>query len=296
VPTLNASPVWAQFRDGLISQEVPRDHVLIVDSASDDTTVELARASGFSVVSIARSEFNHGGTRQWATRFFPDAEIFVYLTQDAILADPGAIATLLGAFHDRQVGAAYGRQLPRPEAGPIETHGRLFNYQSSSDTRSLEDRKRLGFKTIFISNSFAAYRRSALDEAGGFPLKTIFGEDTITAARMLLNGWKIAYMANACVYHSHEYSIWQEFKRYFDIGVLHAREPWLAAKFGGVGSEGKRYVISELKYLVGRRALLIPSAVVRTVAKFSGYWMGRREAKLSVGVKSRISMNRGFWD
>lgn len=294
VPTLNPGTAWAEFRDALVAQNVDPAQVLIVDSSSTDGTDHLAKASGFELVLIDKREFNHGGTRQWATRFFPDAEILVYLTQDAILAD-GALNQLLTAFRDPSVGAAYGRQLPRPEAGPIEAHGRLFNYPALSTLRSLESRQTLGFKAIFISNSFAAYRRSALDEMGGFPADVIFGEDTITAARMVLRGWKIAYVADACVYHSHEYSLWQEFKRYFDIGVLHSRQSWLVKEFGGARGEGKRYVFSEMKYLLKRNPLLIPSALLRTLAKFAGYWLGKREKRLSTGLKSRISMHRSFW-
>lgn len=295
VPTLNPGADWRPFCEALLAQRVKPDRVLIIDSASTDHTVELARAVGFRVASIGRSEFNHGGTRQWATGLFPDAEVFVYLTQDAILADSGAIDQLIAPFQNGEIGAAYGRQLPRPGAGGIEAHGRLFNYPAISDIRSLESRERLGFKAIFISNSFAAYRRSALDEVGGFPPNTIFGEDTITAARMLLRSWKIAYVAGACVFHSHEYSAWGEFKRYFDIGVLHAREAWLSDEFGRASGEGKRYVASEIKYLWRKDVLLIPSALARSAAKLSGYWAGKREAKLSPGVKRRLSMHPNFW-
>jgi rhamnosyltransferase len=59
----------------------------------------------------------------------------------------------------------------------------------------------LGIKSIFISNSFAAYRRSALLAVGGFRKDVIFGEDTVTAARLLLSGYQVAYSAQACVYH-----------------------------------------------------------------------------------------------
>lgn len=295
VPTLNPGAEWERFCEALLAQGIEPDRVLIVDSASTDNTVDLARAHGFRVASIRRTEFNHGGTRQWATGFFPDAEIFLYLTQDAILADSGAIDQLIAPFGNSEIGAAYGRQLPRPGAGEIEAHGRLFNYPAVSDVRSLESRERLGFKAIFISNSFAAYRRNALDEAGGFPQNAIFGEDTITAAHMLLRGWKIAYVAEACVYHSHEYSASREFKRYFDIGALHARETWLRDEFGKASGEGRRYVTSEINYLLRRDLLLIPSALARSAAKLSGYWAGKREAKLSPGVKRRLSMHPNFW-
>lgn len=295
VPTLNAARDWPQFEPMLRAQGIAPSQVLIVDSSSNDNTAELARASGFRVETIARRDFNHGGTRQWAAQFFPEAEVLVYLTQDAILASDNAVRSLLSAFEDPQVGAAYGRQLPRRGAGPIEAHGRLFNYPEVSQLRTLDDRRQFGFKTIFISNSFAAYRRRALDEAGGFPTETIFGEDTITVAHMLLRGWKVAYRADACVYHSHDYTAVQEFKRYFDIGVLHSRDAWLKKEFGEAGGEGKKFVLSEMKYLLRHNPLLMPSAVLRTAAKFGGYRLGSKEATLKPALKKKLSMHHGFW-
>ncbi len=155
---------------------------------------------------------------------------------------------------------------------------------------------KIGFKSIFISNSFAAYRREALMAVGGFPRNVIFGEDTVTAAKLLLSGWKIAYVAEAQVYHSHSYSWRQEFRRYFDIGVLHARESWLLEEFGGAGGEGGRFVRSELSYLWPKHWWLIPSALIRTALKLVGYRLGRIEKKLSVRWKRRLSMHRRFWE
>jgi len=295
VPTLNGARWFPQFRDGLLAQNISPNQVVIVDSTSTDETPDLARESGFNVVSIPRCEFNHGGTRQWASGFFPDSEILVYLTQDAILADSSALEELLAAFHDPLVGAAYGRQLPRQESDPIEAHSRIFNYSQTSSVRSLESRRQLGLKSIFISNSFAAYRKNALDSVAGFPPHVILGEDTMTAARLLLSGWQIAYVADAKVYHSHKYSIWQEFQRYFDHGVLRAREPWLRDNFGSADGEGKRYVMSELKYLWPDHAALVPMALLRTAAKLTAYWLGSHEDILTNGVKRRISMHGFFW-
>lgn len=295
VPTLNASSGWPCLVGALKEQDVPLSWVFLIDSSSDDGTPELARREGFRVAEIERKAFNHGGTRQWAADWASEAEILVYLTQDAILADSDALKNLVAAFDDPSIGAAFGRQLPRPGAGPIESHARLFNYPGTSGVRSLEDRGTLGFKTIFISNSFAAYRRSALNAVGGFPTTTIFGEDTVVAGRMLLAGWKIAYVAEALAYHSHSYTWRQEFRRYFDIGVLHARESWLLREFGRTSGEGRRFVCSELKFLWRNAKTKIPSAVVRTAMKFAGYRMGRMEARLSPELKVRLSMHRFFW-
>ena len=294
VPTLNAAPDWRRFAAALRAC-VPPDRVLIVDSESTDGTPELSRAAGFRVLTVARRDFNHGGTQQWATQFTGEPEILVFLTQDAVLADRDAVGKLLAAFEDPRVGAAYGRQLPRPEAGVIEAHARQFNYGASSDVRDFASRERLGFKTIFISNSFAAYRTSALMGVGGFPADVIFGEDTVAAGRLLLSGYKVAYVAEACVYHSHAYSWIQEFHRYFDVGVLHSRESWLLDQFGRTNGEGKRFVLSELKYLLDRDVRQIPSSLVRTALKLLGYRLGRMEARLAPELKRRLSANSHFW-
>lgn len=296
VPTLNAARHWPAFHEALAGQTATPQQVLVVDSSSTDGTAALAEAAGYKVVSIGPNEFDHGGTRQMAVDLLPDASTVVFLTQDAILADSCAISNLLDAIaSDANIGAAYGRQLPRPGATPIEAHARLFNYSAASQVRTLSDRDQLGFKTIFISNSFAAYRREALMQVGGFPEGVLFGEDTITAARLLLAGWRVAYAADAQVYHSHAYTWRQEFKRYFDIGVLHSKEAWLTQEFGGTGSEGRRFVASELRHLRSTRPALVPSALIRTALKLLGYRLGRREATLSPTWKSRLSMQPSYW-
>ncbi|WP_158793136.1 glycosyltransferase family 2 protein [Granulicella sp. L60] len=295
VPTLNAASDWTLFEPALLANACS-EFVLVVDSESTDETANLASAADFKVLRIARKEFNHGATRQLAADFVSDAEILIYLTQDAILADPNAISNLLGAFADPEVAAAFGRQLPRLGATPIEAHARLFNYPQHSSIRTLESRAHLGFKSIFISNSLAAYRREALSAVSGFPKDVIFGEDTVVAARLLLSGRKIAYVAEAQAFHSHNYSWKQEFKRYFDIGVLHSRESWLLKEFGGAGGEGGRFVRSELSYLWPKYWWLIPSALVRTALKLTGYKLGRIESRLSLNWKRRLSMHHHFWN
>ncbi|MBB5317198.1 glycosyltransferase family 2 protein [Tunturibacter empetritectus] len=294
IPTLNAVKDWHRLAPPLL-ESMASDRVLILDSSSVDGTADLAKAAGFRVHTIAKSEFNHGGTRQVAVELLPDAEVLVFLTQDVELAQPDAISLLLEAFVDPAVAAAYGRQLPRRSATPIEAHARLYNYPEQSSVRTWASREQFGFKTIFLSNSFAAYRRNALMAVGGFPCDVIFGEDTITAARLLMAGWKVAYVAEAQVYHSHNYTWVQEFKRYFDIGALHAKEDWLLDKFGRAGGEGSRFVRSELRYLWQSSKLLIPSALFRTVIKLAGYKFGSLEKKLSLEWKRRLSMHPAFW-
>ena len=185
--------------------------------------------------------------------------------------------------------------MPAPGARPIAAHARLFNYPGESYVRSLSDAPRYGVKTVFCSNSFAAYRRAALMEAGGFPSRLILSEDRVAAAAILEAGWNLHYVADARVYHSHDYTLTQEFRRYFDIGVLHATAGGLVEQFGRPEGEGRRFVISELSFLLRKGPALIPLALVRTVSKYVAYRLGHIERHLPQGLKRRISMNSRYW-
>ena len=295
IPTLNAGKLWESWLKAFEQQTQKPDYLLVIDSSSSDDTTNLARAQGFDVQVIPKAEFNHGGTRQFGVSLLSSVDIIVFLTQDALLASPDAIERLLAAFADEQVGAAYGRQLPHRNAGPIATHARLFNYPAESQLRSLGDRARFGVKTVFISNSFAAYRCSALMQAEGFPIDTIMNEDTYVAGKMLVSGWKIAYCADAQVFHSHDYSFLDEFKRYFDIGVFHAHTPWLQQTFGGASGEGLRFVISELRYLMKHAPWLLPSAVFRTGLKWLAFKLGALHQELPQVISRSLSLHKTYW-
>jgi rhamnosyltransferase len=296
IPTLNAGPHFAALRAGLEMQGIYPRQVLVIDSSSDDNSPDLFRRYGAQVVVIARSDFNHGGTRRLATRLANDAPILLFLTQDAIPAAANSFTNLLQAFRDPSVGVAYGRQLPRPDARGIERHARLINYPACRDeVRTFNDRKRYGIKTVFASNSFAAYRKDALESVGGFPEDALFAEDQIVAGKMLMQGWKVMYCSNSVVVHSHDYTLKQELRRYFDVGVFHARNAWLTETFGRAEGEGVRFVASEMRFLWSHDGRAIPTALAHTVAKYIGYRLGRLEGYWPVWMKRRLSMAPGYW-
>ena len=296
IPTSNARSHWKALVEGLRKQGLAPSQVLIVDSDSADGTRELATQEGFRVHRIERKEFNHGGTRQLGVTLLPWANIVVFFTQDAVLVDPNAIYKLVSVFDDPAVGAAYGRQLPRQGAGAIESHARLFNYPPLTDVRTFESRDRLGIKAAFLSNSFSAFRVNALNSVGGFPSDVIMAEDALVAGRLLIAGWKVIYMAEATVQHSHHYGMGEEFRRYFDIGVYHSREAWLLEHFGRPAGEGKRFALSELRYLRLHDVQLIPTALLRTGLKALAYQLGLRAETLGPRLSRMLSLHRDYWD
>lgn len=295
IPTYNAAAHFPALHAALKRQGLDPMQVLFVDSASTDGTAELVRRAGYALRQIKKKDFRHGSTRAAAVNYFPEARYLVFLTQDAIPRDHDSITTLLHAFEDPQVGAAYGRQIARAEAGPLERHARQFNYPPRSEVRDYSMRDRLGFRTAYHSNSFAAYRRTAMEAAGGFQ-NTIVSEEVSLVARMLLAGWKNAYVAEAQVIHSHSFTIPEEFSRYFDIGVHHGMERWIIDKFGDVGGEGQRFVRSELQYVWHEEPMLAPVVMMRTLMKWAGYRLGMHARRLPRPLVKALSGQRTFWE
>ena len=295
IPTLNGGKRFLELLDRLERQTLPLQRCVIIDSGSMDGTVAAAQTRGFEVIGLGSEGFDHGGTRQRAIDAYPDADVYCLLTQDAIPATEAALANLVQVFALPEVGMAYGRQLPYPGAALLESHARLFNYPPQSQLRALADAATYGIKTISCSNSFAAYRREALERMGGFPRGTIMGEDVITAGRLLLDGWKMAYVADACVYHSHNYTVREEFERYFDIGVFHADNRWIFDAFGRAGSEGLRYAMSETGYVGRRNPFLLPKVGCSLAAKWLGYRFGLSYRRLPPKLRKAFSMYKGYW-
>ncbi len=296
IPTRNAGAHLERLLPALAGQTLQPDEFLVVDSSSHDDSVARLRDAGARVEVIDPGQFNHGGTRRWASQQVA-ADVLIYLTQDAIPATPNTFAQIVGALHgEPDIGIAYGRQLPHANAGLLGAQARRFNYPPVSRTKRLADAGELGIKTCFSSDSFSAYRRDALEAVGGFPEDVIGSEDAYVAARMLLAGYAVRYAADAEVHHSHDYRLLEEFRRYFDIGVLYGRERWIGEAFGAAGGEGLRYVKAELQAVIAAGALWrTPEVLLRTAVKLLGYRIGQVERYLDVGLKRRLSMFPGYW-
>lgn len=296
IPIYNAADELPLLMPAIMQQSILPDHILVIDSSSTDNSQALLKEYPVIIHTIKKTEFDHGGTRQLATHLV-DANIYLFLTQDAIPADAYAFQHLLDMLIlSPDIACAYGRQLPKSDATPISAHARLFNYPTRTQVRSYKDRAIYGVKTYFNSDSFAAYKKSALFAVGNFPKHLITGEDAYIAARLLRQDYRIVYAADATVYHSHNLSLLEEFHRYFSIGVFHSQESWLLQSFHSATGEGIRFVKSEWKYLVTHRKFhWLPRAIASTFIKFVAYQLGLHEKFMPMMIKKRIGVNKSYW-
>ncbi len=115
------------------------------------------------------------------------------------------------------------------------------------------------------------------------------------AARAIQAGYINMYCSAATVRHSHDYTVLQLLKRYFDLGAFDGRNAWMRQQFGSHRGEGMRFVTSEFFYLKNRSPMEIPRAFSQNVAKLLGYRLGRIERILPLWAKRGLSMLPGFW-
>ena len=296
IPTYKPGKEFEKLIGRLQKQEYPIHKIIIINTRTDIFPEELNRSNyKIEITHIEPDQFDHGGTRNMGAGM-SDADIVVYMTQDAIPVDEKLIGTFAKIFEENpDIGIAYGRQLPREECNIIERYTRRFNYPEKSLIKTKEDLPKLGIKTFFCSDVCAAYRRNYLLSAGGFENPTIFNEDMIFAGKRIYAGDKVAYVAEAKVIHSHNYTGRQQFHRNFDLAVSQAQHPEV---FEGVPSEGEgiRMVKVTAKYLVRNGyPWKVFMLVYQSGCKYIGYFLGKRYEKLPMWLILKCTSSRKYW-
>lgn len=271
------------------------DEVIVLDSGSTDGSISHWSSKSYRVHSIAKADFRFGGTRNLGARL-ARGEIVVFLNQDALLADEHCLGNLVLPIEAGMVKATYARHVPKEDAKLLERFTRGFNYPLRSRTQSLADVAKLGFKAFFFSNVCSAVKSDTFWEVGGFPEDVIMTEDAILCAKLLRAGYKVKYEAEARVFHSHNYSMLQQFKRNFDMGVSISQAGSIL-EGARVTGEGFRFVAGQARHVYRAGDYLgLLRVFAEAAAKYLGFSLGKQERNIPRAVKRRLSWYRWFWD
>jgi rhamnosyltransferase len=228
IPTWNGAATLPQVLDAIRAQRTPLPfEVVAVDSGSQDETLDLLHRHSVRVVHIGAREFDHGEARNIGIEH-ARGDLIVLLVQDAVPASESwlaALTTLLIA--DGRVAGTFARQLPREDASPI-TRLYLSRYIASSETARVVDvASREDFDALepharvdrcTFDNVCSCIRRSVWARHPFRP--TPIGEDIEWARDVLLAGYRVAFVPEAQVIHSHDRSARYEFARTW---LLHRR-------------------------------------------------------------------------
>lgn len=272
LPTFNAGKTINELLSSIKNQTV-KCELVVIDSSSSDGTPETAESYGAKIISIEKTAFNHGGARNCAIRK-AQGDTIVFFTQDALPCDERCIERLIKPLEQEDVSASYGRQIPKSDAKPTEHFARLFNYPERPAIRGLSEVRELGIKTFFFSNVFSAIRRREFEKLGMFPDNIVMFEDMLYAAKLIINGFRIAYVPEAKVMHSHNYSLAEQFERYRYAGISFKKQPWFL-QYARSGKEGRTYIRQQVKYLLQEKKYpWILYALCEAICKYSGYHLG----------------------
>jgi rhamnosyltransferase len=292
IPTFQAAKHLPLCLGPLIQSRL-KPRILIIDSSSTDETISIAQAMGVETLTIPQTEFNHGLTREKGRQFL-NTTITVMMTQDAYPTSASMLEKLISPLLLGKACVSYARQIPHQGAGFFASFPRQFNYPSEGHIRSIKDVKKYGVYTFFCSNSCAAYLNTALDEIGGFS-PVLFGEDTVAVAQLLQRNHRIAYVAEAEVHHSHDYTLKQEFCRHFDIGYARTSYQHLLEKGGKDAKRGFHYLKALLKTLKQKQPHFIPYAFLQTAVKLLGYRCGQASLYAPLWLKKSLSSQKYYW-
>ena len=197
-----------------------RFEILGVDSGSTDGTPGLIERAGGTVTRIERGRFNHGLTRNFAIER-ARGDLIVLLVQDAIPASEDWLMALTAPLRsDGDVAGAFCRQLPHSDATALTRHylerwagaspaPRSAKLTDAAEFNRLPPAERLALCTF--DNVCSCIRRSVWRQIQF--AETPIGEDLEWAKWVLLAGFRLEYVADAAVRHSHDRSALYELAR-----------------------------------------------------------------------------------
>ncbi len=305
IPVLDGGAALAGVLAALGRQTVAHE-LVVCDSGSSDGSAELARGAGARVLDVPAETFDHGGTRNLLMEHASGAHV-AFLTQDAEPSDERWLERLLGGFDlAPDVGIAYGPYRPRPGASAavrIELQ-RWFASLSRDGGPQVERLAPHELGTLPVSALVG--RRGFFTDANGCvsreawlgaPFREVsYAEDRVLAIDMLRAGYAKAYVPDAAVSHSHDYSTSQQLRRSFDEAralreVYGWREPASPAELlrrlrGELGAARRELPVGPGE----RRAVALAGIAAHHLARQFGALLGSRADRLPAAVRRRLSL------
>ena len=283
--------------------------LLACDSGSRDSTVALARSYGAEVIEIPAESFSHGGTRNLLMERSQGAHV-AFLTQDSVPADDRWLGRLLDGFAlRRDVALVFGPYRPRPDASAMVARELTEWFRSFSpdgapridwldaSERIVSSRSLLGPRGFF-TDANGAVARAAWESV---PFRAVaYAEDHVLAHDMMRAGYAKAYVPDAAVIHSHEYSGWDWLRRSFDeyraLSEVYRFAPTLrlrenALNVWGLMGADWRWSRAAGRHLGPRESVaLLTRSAGHHALRSAGALLGARAGRLPESVVRRLSL------
>ncbi len=292
IPTLNAAGYLPKLLDRIFEQSPAGPlEVILIDSNSTDASQKIAAGyKGVKLVTI--DNFTHGGSRNMGAGL-ATGEIVVFLTQDALPFDNDWLCSLLKPFSDKDVAAVCSRQIPYDNASPMESFFLAKRFSDKRIERNKNSISNIGYENVLFSDVSCAIRRSVLLKHP-FDETLIMSEDQQFSRDVIKAGLTVVYEPASVVIHSHKYTLWQTFKRYFD-SIYALKTIFKDQDMKSSAAMGRRYVAEELRYIACKHPVWLPYYLMYTSVKVVATITAHFAEHLPKWLLRKISMHAYHW-
>lgn len=229
-PLYNAEKYIENLNNSFLKQKnVDIKKISYILTESNDDTENILKKINADYIKIKLEEFSHSLSRE-NVAMKSMADILVFVTQDVEIRNDNWLENLINPIKNNEVQATFSRQLTKYKN--IEKYTREKNYPEESYVVCKNDINKMGLRTFFFSDAASAIKKDIFVKLNGYDQKKLpTNEDQYIAYKIIMNGYKIKYCSDSIVYHSHDFSLKQIYKRYYDTGKFYKQENYID-KFG----------------------------------------------------------------
>ena len=265
-------PLVAETLAALARQTVPH-RLIAFDNASTDGTREAVAAAAERVVDVPAGAYVPGRVLNDAMRL-TDGAVVAFVNADCTPAHDDWLQRLLAGLDDPQVGAVFGRQVPRPGAHPLHARDTELAYGDGV--------RQASWRHCF-SMAASAIRRADW-EAVPFDEGLRYSEDIDWTWRLRQRGRGVRYVPDAVAVHSHDYTLRQLARRHYGEGCAEASifewSAWQASLVRYSVLPWGRQVLGDVRWALGQGlwGLAAEVPVIRAVqaaGRRAGFVAGR---------------------
>jgi 2-polyprenyl-3-methyl-5-hydroxy-6-metoxy-1,4-benzoquinol methylase/glycosyltransferase involved in cell wall biosynthesis len=209
IPTKNAGNEFEYILNKIKNQKGIKElELVVIDSGSIDETPAISRKYGAKLYQIKPEEFGHGKTRNLGAEK-ASGEFILFATQDAMFASKYLVYNMVKALQrDEEIAAVTCRQIPRSDADLMASFQVWNHYNKFLDinedkivsARDLNIAPLEKRKLANLSDSCCCIRRSLFLK---YLFRVDFAEDLDLGIRLLKDEYKLAYLYDNAIIHSH---------------------------------------------------------------------------------------------
>jgi len=269
IRTLNEARYLPQLLVAINEQRSEfRSEVILVDSGSTDGTREIAHSHGCRILTITKEEFSFGRSLNRGCEA-ADGEFLVMISGHCVPCHGSWLQRLVAPLAEGSVAYSYGRQLGGPDTHWSEH--RIF-------AKYFPERSELPQQGIYCNNANSALMKSAWSHFR-FDEDLTGLEDMHMAQRLIADGQKVGYVAEAAVFHYH-HELWPQIRTRFEREALALQRirPDLVVRKRDFVRYLTRGVATDLQHALRHRMPLRrwPSVWRYRLAQYWGSYSGNR--------------------